>query len=86
MLSSGVAPTTVRSPLVMVAVDLRGHQKGVRRQIESLENDPTVVHVLSRSGGSHAVVVDNDDDDDDDDDDNVTRLVLKHKLDNAKSA
>ena len=67
MLSSGVAPTTALSPLVMVAVDLRGHQKRVRRQIESLENDPTIVHVLS--GGSHVVV---DDDDDDDDDNNST--------------
>ena len=65
MLSSGVAPTTALSPLVMVAVDLRGHQKRVRRQIESLENDPTIVHVLS--GSSHVVV-----DDDDDDDDNST--------------
>ena len=68
MLSSGVAPTTALSPLVMVAVDLRGQQKRVRRQIESLENDPTIVHVLS--GGSHVVV--DDDDDDDDDDDNST--------------
>ena len=65
MLSSGVAPTTALSPLVMVAVDLRGHQKRVRRQIESLENDPTIVHVLSSS--SPGVV-----DDDDDDDDNST--------------
>ena len=83
MQSSGVAPTTVLSPLVMVAVDLRGQQKRVRRQIESLENDPTIVHVLSSGGGGggrHGV------DDNDDDDDNVTRLVLKHKLDNAKSA
>ena len=75
MLSSGIAPTTVRFPLVMIAVDLRRQQKCVRRKVESLEDNLTVVHVLSN--GSHV--------DDDDDDDYVTKLVLKHKLDNAKS-
>ena len=84
MLSSGISPTSVRFPLVMIAVDLRGHQKRVRRKIESLEDNPTVVHVLS--DGSHVVDDDDEEEEEEDDDDDVTRLVLKHKLDNVKSA